>query len=81
MNRYGRGAVLDAAESLEVRAGDRYLNTTRVSPNPMAGHGGTGDNLYLTWNAIPDDARAVDVIVHLHGTGQPSRTARCSRAE
>ena len=66
MNRYGRGAVIDV-ESLEVRAGDRYIDTTRLSPDPLAGHGGTGDNLYLVWNAIPDDATSVDVVVHLHG--------------
>jgi len=65
MNRYGR-AVIDV-ESLEVRAGDRYIDTTRLSPDPLAGHGGTGDNLYLSWNAIPDDATSVDVVVHLHG--------------
>ena len=66
MNRYGRGAVIDV-ESLEARAGDRYIDTTRLSPDPLAGHGGTGDNLYLAWNAIPDDATSVDVVVHLHG--------------
>ena len=66
MSRYGRGAVIDV-ESLEVRAGDRYIDTTRLSPDPLAGHGGTGDNLYLAWNAIPDDATSVDVVVHLHG--------------
>ena len=66
MNRYGRGALLEA-ETLEVRAGDRYIDTTRLSPDPLGGHGGAGENLYLAWNAIPDNAAAVDVVVHLHG--------------
>ncbi len=49
-------------------AGERYIDTaTWGDPNPLAPHGGRGENLLLRWNAIPDDAREIDVVVHLHG--------------
>jgi outer membrane protein OmpA-like peptidoglycan-associated protein len=66
MTRYGRATLIDA-EALDVRAGDRYIDTTRGAGDPLAGHGGTGENLYLTWNAIPETATSIDVVVHLHG--------------
>ena len=73
MSSYGRVSLADA---LDVRAGDRYIDTTRGGSDPLAGHGGAGENLYLGWNAVPDTASAIDVVVHLHGfTANPPTRA------
>lgn len=70
---YGQVAV---ARALDVRAGDRYVDTTRGGSNPLAGHGGAGENLYLGWTAVPDDVTTIDVVVHLHGytASDPTRS-------
>ena len=47
--------------------GEQFLNTSKLKPNPLSGHGGGGDNLALRWNAVPRDAQEIDVVVHLHG--------------
>ena len=46
--------------------GEQFLDTSKLKPNPLSGHGG-GDNLALRWNAVPRDAQRLDVVVHLHG--------------
>src|ERR1700730_1952783 len=46
--------------------GEAYLSDTPV----LAPHAGTQPDLFLRWNAIPLDASAVDVVVHLHGFSQ-----------
>ena len=46
-----------------VAAGEAYLADTPV----LSTHAGTQPDLFLRWNAIPRDAAAVDVVVHLHG--------------
>lgn len=46
-----------------VAAGEAYLADTPV----LSAHAGTQPDLFLRWNAIPLDAAAVDVVVHLHG--------------
>jgi hypothetical protein len=56
-----------AIAAAAVAAGHRYIDTTTVSPDPLAGHGGTGENLCIIWNAIPSDFATLDVVVHLHG--------------
>ncbi len=61
------GRVSLESEALGVSAGSRYLDTSRTTPNPLATHGGTGENLYLAWNALPDTLSGIDVVVHLHG--------------
>lgn len=63
----GYGAPL-AGAAAAVAAGERYLNTSAGGgTDPLRAHGGSGENLYLVWNDIPDAATAVDVVVHLHG--------------
>ena len=47
--------------------GEKFLDTSKLQPNPLSGHGGGGDNLALRWNAVPRDAQEIDVVVHLHG--------------
>ena len=47
--------------------GERYVNTSTWTINPLRSHGGTGANLLLRWNNVPADAREIDVVVHLHG--------------
>ena len=44
-------------------AGEAYLTDTPM----LSTHAGTQPDLFLRWNAIPLDAAAVDVVVHLHG--------------
>ncbi|HEU4561514.1 MAG TPA: DUF2272 domain-containing protein [Longimicrobium sp.] len=62
---YGSPVAVAAAA---VAAGERYVSTAAGGgANPLAAHAGTGDNLYLVWNEIPEDAAAIDVVVHLHG--------------
>jgi hypothetical protein len=46
-----------------VAPGEAYLDDTPV----LRAHAGTQPDLFLRWNAIPLDAAAVDVVVHLHG--------------
>ncbi len=51
-----------------IAAGERYVNTaTAGASDPLRGHGGTGENLYLVWNEVPDACAEIDVVVHLHG--------------
>jgi hypothetical protein len=47
--------------------GERYVNTSTWKTNPLRSHGGTGANVLLRWNNVPADARAIDVVVHVHG--------------
>jgi D-alanyl-D-alanine dipeptidase len=67
---YGSPLAVAASTS---PAGERYLDTaTRAAApgapsDPLRGHGGTGDNLYLAWNEVPDNIAEIDVVVHLHG--------------
>jgi len=49
-----------------VTPGEIYLADTPV----LQPHAGTQPDLLLCWNAIPDAAVAVDVVVHLHGFSQ-----------
>src|ERR1700737_543082 len=56
--------VITADES--ALPGEAYLSDTPV----LAPHAGTQPDLFLRWNAIPLDASAVDVVVHLHGFSQ-----------
>jgi hypothetical protein len=46
--------------------GEAYLSDTPM----LRSHAGTQPDLFLRWNAIPLDASAVDVVVHLHGFSQ-----------
>jgi hypothetical protein len=46
-----------------VEPGEAFLTDTPV----LRPHAGTQPDLFLRWNAIPLDAAAVDVVVHLHG--------------
>jgi hypothetical protein len=50
-----------------VPAGSAYVSTSTSAPDPLAGHGGSGENLYLAWNALGDTPSSIDVVVHLHG--------------
>ena len=43
--------------------GEAYLRDTPV----LRAHAGTQPDLYLCWNAVPREAAALDVVVHLHG--------------
>lgn len=43
--------------------GEAYLSDTPL----LRGHAGTQPDLLLRWNAIPIDAAAIDIVVHLHG--------------
>ena len=47
--------------------GERYVNTSTWKTNPLRSHGGTGANVLLRWNNVPAGARAIDVVVHVHG--------------
>src|SRR5215211_4993269 len=47
--------------------GERYVNTSIWTTNPLRSHGGTGANVLLRWNNVPMEARAIDVVVHFHG--------------
>ena len=46
--------------------GEAYLADTPV----LAAHAGTQPDLFLQWNRIPVSARAIDVVVFLHGFSQ-----------
>jgi hypothetical protein len=57
-------------------AGERYVDTSTWHADPLRGHGGTGDNLLMRWNAVPAASEAIDVVVHLHGyIGLPPNAA------
>jgi hypothetical protein len=49
-----------------VSPGEAYLDNTPV----LRGHAGTQPDLFLRWNRIPFSAKALDVVVHLHGFSQ-----------
>ena len=53
-----------AGESL--LPGEAYLADTPV----LKAHAGTQPDLFLRWNEVPLAARAIDVVVHLHGFSQ-----------
>lgn len=46
--------------------GEAFLADTPV----LRGHVGTQPDLFVRWNEVPLDARAIDVVVHLHGFSQ-----------
>jgi hypothetical protein len=46
-----------------VAPGEAYLGDTPL----LRMHSGTQPDLLLRWNAIPPDAAAIDVVIHLHG--------------
>jgi hypothetical protein len=46
--------------------GEAYLTDTPV----LKPHAGTQPDLFLRWNEVPLAARAIDVVVHLHGFSQ-----------
>jgi hypothetical protein len=46
--------------------GEVYLRDTPV----LRGHAGTQPDLFLRWNEVPEEATAIDVVVHLHGFSQ-----------
>lgn len=50
-----------------IAAGTQYLDTRSSRPDPLEGHAGTGENLYLCWTELPDDLQSIDVVVHIHG--------------
>ena len=50
----------------DLPSGETYLSDTPV----LAAHAGTQPDLFLRWNAIPQAATAVDVVVFLHGFSQ-----------
>lgn len=73
--------VTEFAELYETSAssgGERYVNTSTWTINPLRSHGGSGANLLLRWNSIPAGAREIDVVVHLHGyiNGSNEQTLR-----
>ncbi|HEV2336183.1 MAG TPA: hypothetical protein VGS13_11840 [Stellaceae bacterium] len=53
-----------------VSPGEAYLGETPV----LRTHAGTQPDVFLRWNAIPPTARAIDVVVHLHGFSQQGET-------
>lgn len=56
-----------AASSAEsILPGEAYLADTPV----LKGHAGTQPDLFMRWNEVPLAARAIDVVVHLHGFSQ-----------
>src|SRR5437773_137130 len=46
--------------------GEAYLADTPV----LRGHAGIQPDLFVRWNEVPLAARAIDVVVHLHGFSQ-----------
>jgi len=57
-----------AEAAAALAAGEQYLNTAAGGgTDPLRAHDGTGENLYLAWNDVPDGATTIDVVVHLHG--------------
>jgi hypothetical protein len=53
-----------------VLPGEGYLSDTPV----LRAHAGAQPDLFLRWNAIPLEAPAVDVVVHLHGFSRSGGT-------
>jgi hypothetical protein len=49
-----------------IRPGEVYLSDTPV----LRAHAGTQPDLFVRWNEVPLAARAIDVVVHLHGFSQ-----------
>lgn len=49
-----------------IQPGEAYLSDTPV----LRAHAGIQPDLFVRWNEVPLDARAVDVVVHLHGFSQ-----------
>jgi V8-like Glu-specific endopeptidase len=47
--------------------GSAYIDTSTSTHDPLAGHGGSGENLCLVWRGVSAATSAVDVVVHLHG--------------
>ena len=70
-----------AVASAAVAAGRAYLNTASSSPDPLAGHGGSGDNLCIVWNAMPSETTTVDVVIHLHGYSSRDADAQMLRTK
>jgi len=50
----------------DLSPGETFLSDTPT----LAAHAGTQPDLFLRWNRIPHDARAIDIIVFLHGFSQ-----------
>lgn len=50
-----------------VPAQETYLSSAQLAVDPLFGHGGTGENVFLRWNAVAGALEAIDVVVHLHG--------------
>ena len=50
----------------DIEPGETYLSDTPA----LAAHAGTQPDLFLRWNHVPRDARAVDVAIFLHGFSQ-----------
>lgn len=71
---YGRARVSALGAVLN---GERYIPSSSLGADPLASHGGSGDNLYLAWNALDGDLSSLDVVVHLHGysSNPPTRKA------
>jgi hypothetical protein len=49
-----------------MQPGETYLSDTPA----LRAHAGTQPDLFLRWNRVPPEAKAVDVVVHLHGFSQ-----------
>ena len=62
-----------------VSAGERYLHSSSFSDDPLASHGGTGDNLFLRWNGLDSELESIDVVVHFHGYSGSSATSAMLR--
>ena len=66
--RIGHRRARQAARAFSaIPAGERYLQTSSFTDDPLATHGGGGDNLFLRWNALDSAIDAIDVVVHFHG--------------
>jgi len=76
------GSPLSQAASA-LPAGEMYVNTSAAGggTDPLRAHGGTGENLYLTWTDLPDGVAWVDVVVHLHGYKAMEPNAALTRAK
>lgn len=75
----GYGSPL-AVAATAVAAGERYVSTASgAGADPLRAHAGTGENLYLVWNDIPDGATALDVVVHIHGYADRAPDAGTTR--
>jgi hypothetical protein len=61
---YGRARVSALGT---VQSGQRYIQSSTLGADPLASHGGRGENLYLGWSTLDDSVTSLDVVVHLHG--------------